>query len=227
MDVAAIASNANAISSANSKKDIVENPKGKIDKEGFLKLLIAQLKYQDPLNPLNNDEFIQENTGFSQLEQLQNLNGAIKDIATGFNKSDKSYAASYLGKYISTDSNTIKVSGNKIDPVQFHLGEDADVKVSVVDKKGNNVANIDLGQLKAGNHKFTWNGKDNKGNFVPVGTYSVSLSATTSDGSTVPIEKNAGKVVAVQFNSSGVVLVTNQNEKISLDNVKSVFEGGG
>ncbi len=226
MDVASIASNANAISKTD-KNDIVENPKGTIDKDGFLKLLIAQLKYQDPLNPLNNDEFIQENTGFSQLEQLQNLNSAIKDISSSFNKSDKGYAASYLGKYIAIDSNSIKVSGSKIDPVQFHLAEDADVKVSIVDKKGNNVANIDLGKLKAGNHKFTWNGKDNKGNYVPSGTYSVSLSAVTSDGSSVPIEKNAGKVVAVQFDSSGIVLVTNQNEKVNLNDVKSVFEGGG
>ncbi len=226
MDVATIANSTNALNSLKSK-DAVENPKGVIDKEGFLKLLIAQLKYQDPLNPLNNDEFIQENTGFSQLEQLQNLNSAIENVSSKFNKNDKSYAASYLGKYIATDSNSIKVSGSKIDPVQFHLAENADVKVSVVDKKGNNVANIDLGELKAGNHQFVWNGKDNKGNYVPSGTYSVSLSAVTADGSTIPIEKNAGKVIAVQFDSSGVMLVTDQNKRINLDDVKSVFEGGG
>ena len=226
MDVATIANSANALNSLKSK-DVVENPKGVIDKDGFLKLLIAQLKYQDPLNPLNNDEFIQENTGFSQLEQLQNLNSAIKNVSSKFNKNDKSYAASYLGKYIATDSNSIKVSGSKIDPVQFHLAKSADVKVSVVDKKGNNVANIDLGELKAGNHKFVWSGKDNKGNYVANGTYSVSLSAVTPDGTTIPIEKNAGKVVAVQFDSAGIVLVTDQNQRINLDNVKSVFEGGG
>ncbi len=226
MDVATIANSVNEVSK-NRKHDVVENPKGKIDKEGFLKLLIAQLKYQDPLNPLDNDEFIQENTGFSQLEQLQNLNSAIENVSSKFNKNDKSYAASYLGKYIATDSNSIKVGGSKIDPVQFHLAENADVKVSVVDKKGNNVANIDLGELKAGNHKFVWNGKDNKGNYVANGTYSVSLSAVTPDGSTIPIEKNAGKVVAVQFVSSGIILVTDQNQRINLDSVKSVFEGGG
>jgi len=226
MDVATIANSVNEVNN-NNKQDVVENPKGKIDKEGFLKLLIAQLKYQDPLNPLNNDEFIQENTGFSQLEQLQNLNSAVKDVSSNFNKNDKSYAASYLGKYVATDSNSIKVSGSKIDPVQFHLAESADVKVSVVDKKGNNVANIDLGSLKAGNHQFVWNGKDNKGNYVPNGTYSVSLSAVTSDGSTIPIERNAGKVIAVQFDSSGIILVTDKNKRINLNNVKSVFEGGG
>ncbi len=226
MDVAAMASNANAISKTN-KHDTVENPKGKIDKEGFLKLLIAQLKYQDPLNPLNNDEFIQENTGFSQLEQLQNLNSAIEKASSDFSKNDKSYAAAYLGKYIATDSNSIKVSGSKIDSVSFNLSQEADVKVSIVDSKGNNVANIDLGNLKSGNHKFTWNGKNNTGNYVPKGVYSVRLSATRSDGSTVPIEKNVGKVVAVQFDSSGVILVTDQNKRVSLDKVKSVFEGGG
>ncbi len=227
MSIVNIANSVVSAPEGGSKKDVVQNPKGIIDKNGFLKLLVAQLRYQDPLQPLSNDQFIQENTGFSQLEQLTNLNKAISSLSTGFSKNDKNYAASYLGKYIATNSNSITVKGSAIDPVSFKLSKSADVDVNIVDEKGNNVASVDMGNLSEGVHKFVWDGKDKNGNYVSNGTYSVMLFAKSSDGSEVPLQKSAGRVVAVQFDKSGVVLITDQNKQIKLDDVKSVFEGGG
>ncbi len=225
MDVASIASQANALE-GNTKKDAIENPKSILNKDDFLKLLVAQLKNQDPLNPLDNDQFIQENTMFSQLEQLTNMNKSIEGVSGNLGKNDRSYAASYLGKYITTGSENINVSKSNIDTLSFSLPTDAAVKVSILNSKGENITDIDLGNMSKGNHTFQWDGKDSKGNYVADGTYSVIFSAVDANGQTIPIEKNAGKVVAVRFDSSGVVLSTNLNNNVKLNDVKSVFDGG-
>ncbi len=224
MDVAAMASQANALESTQNKGDVVENPKGKLDKDDFLKLLVTQLKYQDPLNPVTNDQFIEENTMFSQLEQLTNISKAIDDMSKNYQKNDRAYAASFLGKYISTNSNKITVNNDKITTASFTLLKEADVTVNIVDSKGNTVASVDMGKLSAGVHKFTWDGKDSKGNSVPNGEYTVIFTATDSSGKSVLVGENAGKVVSVQFMNDGVVLVTDTGEKVNLNDVKSVSE---
>jgi flagellar basal-body rod modification protein FlgD len=225
MDVASLANQTNALESATKQEKAVENPKAILGKDDFLKLLVAQLKYQDPLNPLNNDEFVQENTMFSQLEQLTNMNKSIKNMSSSFAQTDRGYAAMYLGKYISTGSNDITVNGSSVEPVSFNLTENADVKVSISNSKGENVANIDLGLLDKGPHQFKWDGKDNTGNHVESGQYSIILFARNENGQYVQVDKNAGKVVSVQFSSNGTMLVTDQNKKVKLQDVKSVFEG--
>ncbi len=225
MDVATIANTANALESTQKKGDVVENPKAKLDKDDFLKLLVTQLRYQDPLNPLTNDQFIEENTMFSQLEQLTNISKAIEEFSKNSQQSDRMYAASFLGKYISTNSNTITVSNGKVSSTSFNLSENADVIANVLDSKGKTVASVDMGKLSAGVHKFTWDGKDSKGNTVASGEYTVVFTATGSDGKSIAVGNNAGKVISVQFTKDGVVLVTDTGKKVNLNDVKSVSEG--
>lgn len=70
----------NPLYTVQEKKNATGN--NKIDKEAFLKLLVAQLKYQDPLNPLKDTEFIGQLTAMSTLEQVINISGTLEDLAT-------------------------------------------------------------------------------------------------------------------------------------------------
>ncbi len=224
MDIAKIANDANIAESMTSDK--VENPKAVLSKYDFLKLLVAQLKYQDPLHPLSNDQFIQENTMFSQLEQLMNMNKTMSTLQNNLTTNPREYAASYLGKYISTGENTIKVTKNKIDSVSFTLSQEADVTVHISNSKGEDIADIDLGKLSKGAHTYTWNGKDNKGNSVGTGTYTVRITAKYDDGTQVTLSKSAGKVVSVRFEGDKTILVTDEGKQIPLSEVQVVSSGG-
>ncbi len=162
---------------------------------------------------------------FSQLEQLTNMNKTISGLTSNMSQNDKGFAATYLGKYIATGSNSISVNGSTIEPVSFNLPENANVKVSISNSKGQNIANIDLGSMDKGPHQFKWDGKDNKGSQVTSGQYSVMFFAQNASGKDIPIEKNAGKVVAVQFSKDGTIFVTDQNKRVKMSDIKSVFEG--
>lgn len=216
-----------AVNSQNSINALkaYENPKSVLGKDSFLKLLVTQLKYQDPLNPLDNDKFIQENTMFSQLEQMTNANTSLKNLSEQLTGNDKGYAVSYLGKYIATGSQSINLNSSGAEPITYNLPENAQVNVSVVNAEGKNIANIDLGMLNSGKQTFKWNGKDNNGHYAPYGEYSISLSALDSSGKTIPIERNAGKVISVQFKNGNTTLITDSGSQIDIKDVDSVFGG--
>lgn len=224
MNIDAVNSQSQSQKSIDASK-AYENPKGVLGKDDFLKLLVTQLKYQDPLNPLDNDKFIQENTMFSQLEQMTNANTELGNLSNKMAGNDKGYAVNYLGKYISTGSSSINLNSSGADPITYNLPENAQVKASIVDSDGKNIANIDLGEQNAGTKTFKWNGKDNNGNYASYGKYSVSLSAQDSSGRTIPIERNAGKVVSVQFNNGNTTLITDSGSQINIKDVDSVFGG--
>ena len=224
MNIANIINDANIAESM--KSDKVQNPKSVLTKDGFLKLLVAQLKYQDPLHPLSNDQFIQENTMFSQLEQLMNMSKSMSTLKNDLTTNPKEYAANYLGKYISTGQSSIQVNKNKIDSISFTLSKEADVTVHISDSKGEDIADIDLGKLSKGSHSYTWNGKNNKGNSVATGTYTVRITAKYDDGTQVTLSKSAGKVIAVNFEGNQTILLTDSGKKIPLSQVQTVSSGG-
>lgn len=224
MDVAQIANDMNIAESMRSDK--VENPKATLNKDDFLKLLVAQLRYQDPLHPLNNDQFVQENTMFSQLEQLMNMSKSVNSVLNSLKSNPRQYAATYLGKYISTGENNIKVSNSKIDPINFNLSKEAKVVIHISNSKGEDIADVDLGRLQVGSHAYTWNGKDNQGDSVPNGIYSVRITAEYDDGTQITLSKNMGKVVAVRFEGDKTILTTDSGKTVNLSDVVSVADGG-
>ncbi len=199
----------------------ISNPNNTISQDGFLKLLIAQLQNQDPMNPLSSDQFITENTMFSQLQQLVNMNQTLSNLSN--QSQTNAYAASLLGKNIITNSSTITINGTSITPAAYTLSQPAsDVQATIVDSSGNSVATVDLGAQNAGTQTFQWNGKDASGNYISNGTYTVAFTATNSSGQTIPINQSAGTVTSIQFNGSSTILNTNLGLSVNLNNVTGV-----
>ena len=119
-----------------------------VSKNEFITLLVTQLKNQDPLNPMENDEFAVKLAQFSQLEQLVDINEKI-----GSNGSDLSSMAAYLGNEVTLDTNAVEVENFEGGSVNFNLESDAtDAKIELLDGLGNVRETIELGDLSAGKH---------------------------------------------------------------------------
>jgi len=154
-----------------------------LGKDAFLNLLIAQLNNQDPLAPQGNSEFIAQLAQFSQVEGLQKLDERLNALLLQQQSAQALQAASLVGKQVLLAADTAQVDtaqpfkGN----VQLPLGSER-VQVEVYDEQGHLLRRIELGQQKAGEVSFEWDGKDDEGKTLPAGKYRFSAKASYEGG---------------------------------------------
>lgn len=94
-------------------------PGGELDKDAFLQLLVAQMQYQDPLEPTDNTEYISQLANFSSLEQMQNMSASLSNMSAA---SDLQRATALIGKFVTVDDHGSNISG-KVDAVEIKEGE--------------------------------------------------------------------------------------------------------
>lgn len=189
-----------------------------MDKDAFFKLLITQLKHQDPTNPLKNHEMAAQLAQFSGLEQMSNINTTLKEMKQGNKPIEQFQALNMIGKEISGDS--AKITRSEIDKdheVKFNLPADTkDTEVTIFNAKKEAVRKLKFSQLKMGENKFSWNGEDEKGNKAKPGEYKVEISATGTAGQKLNVKTDfTGIVTGMSFSSEGPVLqVGKQNVRL-------------
>ncbi len=146
----------------------------------FLNLLTTQLKNQDPLEPMDSNEFTQQLVQFSQVEQQINANQNLESLISLTKGSIASDAVSYLGKTLTLTDGMASLA-NGAATWAYSLNDDADkVRLMVLNEKGKPVY-AGNGETAAGAHAFNWNGEDNLGNKVPAGAYMLKVIATNGE----------------------------------------------
>ncbi len=154
-----------------------------LGKDDFLKLLVTQLKNQDPLNPTDSTQFVSQLAQFSSLEQLTNVNTNLQTVQSYDKSMNNAQAVNFVGKTIKASGSVFELTSGGTYPVQYELGENAaKVYVSVNDATGATVRKIEMDQMTAGSQSIVWDGKDLNGNAAPAGTYSFSVNAVDNSG---------------------------------------------
>lgn len=215
------------VGAANTDKDLYKKP-NEMGKESFLKLFMEQLKYQDPLNPVKNEQFSQQMAMFSQLEQSVNMNKNLEKLL-GQQNNMQIAALQLVGKNVLADRGALyhdKVKG--ITPFAFKLPQDAnEVKVDVLDVNGETVKTYNLGARNQGEVQWKWDGSTDAGPPAESGRYSYRVSGTSGDGSPLSIStKLEGRVSGVTT-SNGVVFLLVGDQRIALNEVETIKEGSG
>ena len=100
--------------------EVSDTAGGKLDKDAFLQLLVAQMKYQDPLEPTDNTQYVSQLASFSSLEQMTNMNESLANMSMA---SDLQRASNLVGKFASVDVNGQTITG-KVDTVEYKDGTD-------------------------------------------------------------------------------------------------------
>ncbi len=155
------------------------NPNATLTKDDFLKLLVTQLKYQDPLNPLDQNEFLSQTAQFTSLEDLQNISQSLDTLNTTFTGTSLTQAASLLGHTARASGAQIAFDGTSAVTLPFTLdGDVPGVRIQVLDARGNVVNSLTTGPMSAGSQVATWNGVDDQGNPMTAGTYSYRVSVS-------------------------------------------------
>lgn len=166
-----------------------------LDRDAFLQLLVTQLRYQNPINPMSNEQFISQSAEFSSLEQMRVLNTNVQALIDLQRSSSRMAALNLIGKRVVVQHSTISLSDRSPVDLSYSISEDADVTITIYDVNGNSVRTVDVGHRSAGDCSSVWDGLDDEGIQMPDGSYSYKVSAIDADGKNV----NASEV------TSGVV----------------------
>ena len=169
------------------------------DKEAFLKLLVAQVSQQDPMSPQDSDQYVQQLTQFSTLEQLMTLNKGVETLAIGQMSNNSQEALGFVGREVVARGDQLSHTRGDYSEIAYDVKGEADKATIVVrDSYGDVVFETDA-RSDQGVQRFTWDGRGNDGAVLPSGKYSVSVEATR-DGEPVPVDSYVrGEVTGVRF----------------------------
>ncbi len=192
-------------------------------KAAFLKLLVAQLKNQDPMDPMDNGEFVAQLAQFSSLEGITNLGVSMDGVASSMEAMQNLNTAGLIGRRVLIEGNAMEYADA---PVVFGYGLEesaASVTVSVYSAGGNVVRRMDLGAVSYGEHVITWDGEDNSGSLVAPGPYTFSVRAANESGErleTVPY--TSGMVSAISMEDGTASLIVG-GKLITQDQIKEIY----
>jgi flagellar basal-body rod modification protein FlgD len=196
---------------------------GQITRDDFMKLLIAQLQNQDPLKPMDNQEFAVQLATFNSLEQLIGVNEKLDSLVGKQGLSGQLNSSALIGKEVSGKGNAINLGASGDTSLHYELaGNAAKVTVQVMKEDGSVVRKIDAGSQAAGAQSASWDGKNNLGQRLPPGVYSFEVSALDGAGNSLPVTKQVrGVVTGVNLEGAEPVLEIGQL-RISLSAVTNI-----
>ncbi|MGC5777746.1 flagellar hook assembly protein FlgD [Methylobacterium sp. NFXW15] len=187
----------------------------------FLTLLTTQLKNQNPLDPMDTNQFTQQLVQFAGVEQQLKSNDRLDSILAASKSASTASATSYIGKTVTTDGVSAQLQSGSatwtLDPARAA----PKAAITISDSKGNVVATQNVA-LTAGSQAFTWNGKTSAGLTAPAGTYSIKVAAVDATGSNVAVDTSvSGTVTEVDLSGDSPMLLIG-TQKVPLSSVQQI-----
>jgi flagellar basal-body rod modification protein FlgD len=206
-------------SQSNTQSSATQQLTGNFDT--FLQLLTTQLQNQDPLNPMDSNQFTQQLVEFSQVEQQINTNTNLSSLISLTEGNAGSAAVSYLGKDVTiTNGNAALINGET--SWNYNLGAAAQATQLTVTNSSGQVVYTGSGDTAAGSNTFSWNGEDNNGNQLPDGTYTLAVSATDSSGNPIQSSVSSTGVVSEVSFQNGLPVLMIGTMAVPISQVSSV-----
>ncbi|MGU3412181.1 flagellar hook assembly protein FlgD [Enterobacteriaceae bacterium C23F] len=195
----------------------------------FLTLLVAQLKNQDPTNPMDNAQLTSQLAQISTVSGIEKLNTTLGSISGQIDNSQSLQASNLIGHGVMIPGSVV-LAGSDTDgkasttPFGVELTQAADkATATITDSSGKVIRTLDLGSQTAGVHTFTWDGTAADGTTVPDGAYSVSIAASTNGTQLVAQPLQFALVQGVTKGSSGNLLDLGTYGTTTLDEVRQII----
>lgn len=192
----------------------------------FLKLLVTQLKNQDPLSPMDNSQLTTQLSQISTVSGIDKLNATMGDLAkamsTQMSASQAMSNVTMIGREVMAPSAKLNlVDSGATGAVDL---DQAAEKASVVvyGAAGNIVAKIDLDRPSAGINKFTWDGKGLDGRRLENGTYSFGVQASVGTKSIPSVSYVVGKVTGVGVSGADSTLILDGGSAVKFNQISRV-----
>ncbi len=189
----------------------------------FLKLLVTQMKNQDPLNPLDNAQVTSQMAQLSTVTGIEKLNTSLSAMSQSFIDNQSLQAANLIGHGVLVPGNTMTLAdGTAIAGIDLQGAADK-VVVTVRDKSGFVVQSIDMGKQAAGTIPFAWDGKTSGGEAAADGNYTFDVVATQGTDKVTADKLALGQVISVTLGTTGVKLDVAGMGSVDAAKVKQIY----
>ena len=212
--ISALADSMNAVA---GNASTTKNQAGAEDR--FLKLLIAQMQNQDPMNPLDNAQMTSQIAQINTVTGIQQLNQTMQSMATQFNSLQVMQGTSLIGRHVMTEGSSLPVT-DAVGKGGFELGSPAtDVKIEVMTAGGQVIDTVDLGAQSAGRHTFEWDASAYAG-----ATEALQFRVTAVNGSSAVATTalSLAKVTSAGAEDGQLVLSLSNGQTINYSQIKAL-----
>jgi flagellar basal-body rod modification protein FlgD len=194
-------------------QSIPKAAKNVMGKDDFMRLLMTQLRNQDPLNPMDHKEMATNLAQFGSLEQLQNIGTGIQGMKNSFNDGRKMDVLNYIGKKVQATGNEVNLMEGQAVRLQYMTKDGVQpVKADIIDPNGKPIREMMLNGKTDGS-SIEWDGKDSNGQAVPAGKYTFRVIGVDNKGQGVDLSTEmSGKVTGVDMQGETPLLIV-QTEK--------------
>ncbi len=190
----------------------------------FLALLTTQLQNQDPLDPMESEQFTEQLVQFTGVEQAIATNDKLDQLLGLQADNQLNSAVSYIGKTAEFVSDKLLLS-NGTAKISYGLESSAaQTTINIVDASGRVVRTVN-GETGADRHEFIWDGLDGNGSELPDGVYNFSVTAVTADDETIDtVTAATGKVTGVEIVDGVATLIMGELGGVTFDQLFAIRE---
>ncbi len=189
----------------------------------FLKLLVTQLKNQDPLNPLDNAQLTSQLAQISTVGGIDKLNSTLKALGASLNASQTMQAAAMIGRGVLVPGSGVNlVNGQAVGGLELSQPADS-VHVTIQDAAGNTVRTLQLGAQDAGVLPFGWDGQTDAGTAAAAGAYKFTAEAVLAGNKSTPVSLAFGMVIAIAPGAQGVTMEVGKLGSFDLSAVRQII----
>jgi flagellar basal-body rod modification protein FlgD len=189
----------------------------------FLQLLTTQLQNQDPLDPLDTNQFTQQLVEFASVEQQVNMNTNLQTLISLQQTTEATSALQFLGSTVTATGNTATLSNATGSPATWSLNAAAPATANItITNSSGQTAFTGTTTLNAGTQTFSWSGQGNSSVIWPDGNYTMTISATGANGQPVTVSTQVQGVVTGVNLSQNPPLLTVGGQNIALSQIQSI-----
>lgn len=215
--------NPGSVAQTNSVAAKTVQDKTQLGKDDFMKLLIAQLKNQDPEQPADAKEMVTQLAQLGSVEQMTNMVKEMKTLQMATTSMASNQAINFVGKTVEANGSKLYLGDSGGAASAVNLAQPAEtVTLTVRDASGQVVRTLDQGKTPFGITAVSWDGNNDNGERMPTGQYTLTVEAKNKDGGPVIADaKIAGVVSSVSYEQGFPELVVG-GARVALANVTSI-----
>lgn len=194
--------------------------------DAFLTLLTTQLRHQNPLSPLDSNQFVEQLVQFSQVEQSIKTNSQLSELLKTESTSQSLAALNYVGRTVEAAGDVSPLTADGKAEFTYTMPAGAKTATVGIMNAAGQVIYTAPADTSAGKHAFVWNGLDSSGNAVPAdGVYRIAVVGTKTDGSNLEVPTAVvARVTGVVTDPSGYALMLGPIS-VALSDVAAVRDG--